>query len=422
MSPRRLVVGLLAVAWALNSGIALAQQDEETAAEEETDAAAAAGGDQTLMTILAVLAQGLAIPNVVARTDDNIETLRNALESPETKSRLLNTYLVGDHGWQFLRDVNFKFKAFEADAANEAALGFSYDYQKSLQDYELKCSAKFCAQGLDLSLSAMGNVAFDSERNPNDFLETALSFAFFRSIGGVSEASAAISQSVRELRAAFIAAETEDEEEAAIHKLEELVRPTLTDQFYWEAAGDVSLESDQKFDSKQLVYGVHALFEVKGWSDDSAFAKFNILDYPFAALRALTGYETCSGGSACFVPRGTSVPTLLVGLARVSPEDEDPRALAGDTSDFDRMRFEASFRTPIARVGDDRLYVSANYRYYKELDASPAVRGLGLDSFDYYTVVLGGSEGIYVSFTEGQLPLDVASDRVFELGYQFHLQ
>ncbi len=422
MSPRRLGVGLLAFAWALSSGSALAQQDDETAAEE-SESAAAAGGDPTLTTILAVLAQGLAVPNVVARTDENIETLRSVLESPQTNSRLLNTYLAGDHGWQFLRDVNFKFKAFEADAANEAALGFSYDYQKSLQDYELKCSAKFCAQGLDLSLSAIGNVAFDSERNPNDFLETALSFAFFRSVGGVSEPSAAVLESVRKLRTDFIAAETEDEEEAAVRQLEELVRPILTDQFYWEAAGDVSLESDQKFDSKQLVYGVHALFEVKGWSDESAFAKFNILDYPFAALRALTGYESCSGGgSACFVPRGTSVPTVLLGLARVSPEDDDPRALAGDTSDFDRMRFEASFRTPIARLGEDRLYVSANYRYYKELDASAAVRSLGLDSFDYYTVVLGGSEGIYVSYTEGQLPLDVASDRVFELGYQFNLQ
>ena len=422
MSPRRLGAGLLAVAWALSSGLALAQQDDETAAEE-SEAAGAAGGDQALATIVTVLMQGLAVPDVVARTDDNIEALRNSLESPQTQSRLLNTYLTGDHGWQFLRDVNFKFKAFEADAANEAALGFSYDYQKSLQDFALECSAKFCTQGLDLSLSAIGNVAFDSERNPNDFLETALSFAFFRSVGGVSELSDAIRQRVRELQAAFISAETEEEEEAAIGKLQDLVRPTLTDQFYWEAAGDVSLESDQKFDSKQLVYGVHALFEVKGWSDDSAFAKFNILDYPFAALRALTGYESCGGGgSACFVPRGTSVPTVLLGLARVSPEDDDPRAVAGDTSDYDRMRFEASFRTPIARLGEDRLYISANYRYYKELDASAGVRSLGLDSFDYLTVVLGGSEGIYVSYTEGQLPLDVASDRVFELGYQFNLQ
>ena len=183
--------------------------------------------------------------------------------------------------------------------------------RRASRSHGLACSAKVCTQGLDLSLSAIGNVAFDSERNPNDFLESALSFAFFRSVGGVSESSAAISQSVQELRAAFIEAETEEEEEAAIHKLEELVRPTLTDQFYWEVAGDVSLESDQKFDSKQLVYGVHGLFEVKGWSDDSVFAKFNILDYPFAALRALTGYESCGGGgSACFVPRGTSVPTL----------------------------------------------------------------------------------------------------------------
>jgi hypothetical protein len=418
----RRVLAVLAVAWALSSSSVDAQQNDAAATEAAEDKIAADDG-QALATIAAVLAQGLAIPGIVTRSDETIEILRNVLESPQTESRLLNTYLEGDHGWQFLRDVNFKFKAFEADAADDAALGFSYDYQKSVQSHALACSAKACAQGLDLSLSAVGNVAFDSERNPNDFLETALSFAFFRSVGGVSQLSDRAFTQVQQLRAAFVAAKTADSEEAIIRQLQELVRPALTDQFYWEAASDISLESDQNFDRKQLVYGVHALLEVKGWSDDSAFAKFNLLDYPFAALRAFTGYESCSGGgSACFVPRGTSLPTVLVGIARVSPQDNDPRALVGEAADFDRLRIEASFRTPIARAGEDRLYISANYRYYKELDASAAVRSLGLDSFDYYTVVLGGSEGVYVSYTEGKLPLDVISDRVFELGYQFNLR
>ena len=415
MRLRCLFASLLAVAWPLGAGFA-------QAASEPDDEAGSGDDDRAGAAILAVLAQGLAVPGVVERNDVNIAALRNVLESPQTQSRLLNTYLAGDHGWQFLRDVNFKFKAFEADAANDTALGFSYDYQNSMQSHELACSAQGCAQGLDLSLSANGNVAFDSERNPNDFLETALSFAFFRSIGGVSQPSDADFQKLANLRAEFIAAETEQAEEAAVSELQRLVRPALTDQLYWEVAGDASVESDQKFDSKQWVYGVHALIEAKGWSNDSPYARFNILDYPFAALRALTGYETCKGGSECFIPRGTSLPTLLLGFARVSPQDNDARALAGATEAFNRLRFEASFRTPIARVGEDRLYVSANYRYYEELDAAANVRRLGLDSFDYYTVVLGGSEGIYVSFTEGQLPLDAAKDRVFELGYQFHLQ
>jgi hypothetical protein len=49
------------------------------------------------------------------------------------------------------------------------------------------------------------------------------------------------------------------------------------------------------------------------------------------------------------------------------------------------------------------------------------VKSLGLDDFSFYTIVLGGSQGVYVSYSDGRLPLDAASDQVFELGYQFHL-
>jgi hypothetical protein len=400
------------------SSLATAAEPTEPAAETTP---AATGGGTAATTLIALIEHGLSQPAAGARTGETIEAARNALESPETQSRILNTYLASDHGWQFLRDVNFKFKAFEADSA-EAALGFSYDYKKSLQGYELACAADTCVRGLDLNLAANGNVAFNAERNPNNLLDTALSFAYFQSTGGVSKPSDASVQQFRVLRDKFVVAESEAEEEAIVRQIEDLVRPALTDQFYWEVAGDATLESNQQFTQKQWTYGVHGVFEVKGWSDDSAFAKFNLFDYPFAALRALTGYENCpGGGSACFIPRGTALPTVLLGIARVTPEDDDPRAQAGDSSDFDRVRFEASFRTPIARVGDDRLYVSVNYRYYKELDASAGVKSLGLDEFSFYTIVLGGSQGVYVSYSDGRLPLDAASDQVFELGYQFHL-
>jgi hypothetical protein len=420
MSVHRL--GALIALFVLTSApfVAIAAEPTDPAAAEETALPGSEGGTAAT-TLLLLIQNGLVQPALGARTEETIETVRNALESPETQSRVLNTYLASDHGWQFLRDVNFRFKAFEADSA-EAALGFSYDYKKSLQGYELACGADTCVRGLDLNLAANGNVAFNEERNPNNLLDTALSFAYFQSTGGVSKPSDATTQQFRALRDQFVLAESEEEEEAIVRKIEDLVRPVLTDQFYWEVAGDVSLESNQQFTRKQWTYGVHGVFEAKGWSNDSAFAKFNLFDYPFAALRALTGYENCpGGGSTCFIPRGTALPTVLVGFARVTPEDDDPRAQAGDTSDFDRVRFEASFRTPIARVGDDRLYVSVNYRHYKELDASAGVKSLGLDDFSFYTIVLGGSQGVYVSYSDGRLPLDAASDQVFELGYQFHL-
>ena len=355
-------------------------------------------------------------------TEETLDVVRSTLESPETQSRLLNAFIDGDHGWQFLKDVNFKVKTFESENSGEAALGFSYDYSKSVQSHDLSCSRKACTRALDLQLMASGNVAADAELNPNNFLETQLSFAWFQSTGGVTEVSDAHRAQFRKLRTEFIDAEGDsDEEEQAVRNIEDLVRPLLSDQFYWEIAADAALESDQEFESKQWAYGVHAVFEVKGWNDAGALAKFNVLDYPFAALRALSGYETCTGGgSSCFKPRGTAWPSLLVGLDRVSGAANTPRELAGETGDYDRLRLEASFRTPLARYGDDRLFISINYRHYEELDAPPSVQAADLDSFEYFTVALGGEDGIYVSYTDGRLPLDLVDDQVFELGYQFH--
>jgi hypothetical protein len=347
-------------------------------------------------------------------TDEIIDGARELLGSPDTHSRVLNALIAGDHGWQFLKDIDFKVKTFEADDGGEAGLGFSYEYSKSLQGHDVRCARAACIRGLDLQFDANGNVAVDSDRNPNDFLETHLSFAFFQSLGGVSQPSEQTRRQFTQLQRAFIAAEGDsDEEEQAVRDIEKLVRPLLSDQFYWEIAGDTAFESDQKFEATQWTYGFHAAFDIKAWNDSSPFATFNLFDYPFAALRTLSGYGP-------FKPSGTAWPSLLIGLDQVDPGEDTPRALAGETGSFDRLRFEASFRTAVARHGNDDLYVSVNYRYYKERNAPAVVRDLELDSFRYVTVVLGGNNGLYVSYTDGKLPLDVADDRVFELGYQFH--
>ena len=248
------------------------------------------------------------------------------------------------------------------------------------------------------------------------------SFAFFQSTGGVTRPTSDQKKKITKLRNDFIAADlNSDEEEQAVQAIEGLVRPLLSDQFYWEIAGDATFESDQEFAARQWAYGIHAVFEIKAWNDDSAWAKFNVIDYPFAALRTLTAYESCaSGGSACFKPRGTAWPSVLVGLDRVSGAEDTPREAAGETSDYDRLRLEASFRTPIARYGDDEIYISVNYRYYEERDAPPAVKAADLDSSKLFTIVLGGEDSIYVSYTDGRFPFDLVDDQVFALGYQVH--
>ncbi len=370
-------------------------------------------------TLIGILSNGVSDKNTGSGFRESIDSLKNSFESPTSQSKILNSYLKSSSGWQFLKDVNFQFKAFDVDDQPDSALGFSYDYQKSIEDHELSCdTSASCVMGLDLSFSSKGNFAFDKDKNPNDFLSSSLQFDFFRSVGG--SLSGPMSEQILKLDEAFANAETEEDEEAVVQELIALVKPNLTNQFYFEFGGHASLESNQRFSQKQWVYGFHTAIEVKSWSEQSAFSKFNFFDYPFALLRALSGYELCEGKfSDCFKPRGTSLPVLQLGLSRVSPENDDPRKNAGDDSDFNRIEAELSFKTPIARVGENAVYIAMNYRYFKEIDAAPAVENADLDRFDFFTITLGGDEGLFVSYTDGKLPMDFTDDRVFELGYQF---
>ena len=376
-----------------------------------------------LEDIILVSGTGVGTPNEDQRDRATIDTLRAALSSPETLNRVVNTFLTTDSGWQFLKDVNFEFMTFQSDDIEQPGLGFSFNYQKQLKDHDLACEndGESCIRGLGMSFDTSGTFAFDKENNPQDLITAKLDFDYFQSRGGRADVDA---DHVLELEQAFVSATTPEEEEAATLAVVQLVRPSLTNQFYYSVGGDVSFESNQQFTTKQTLYGVHLALDFKDWAGTSAWTTFNFLDYPFAALRALTGYdcETLADGRRdCFQPNGTSWPTLLFRSSRVKPDDDDPRSLAGDSSEFTRMDFEASFRTPVARLADDELYITVNYRFYAEHDPSSLVEAAELDEFEYFTVTVGGNRGMYLSYSDGKLPLAFADDQVVEIGFRTHL-
>ena len=400
--------------------------------DADTPEADAAAPDATaLVGILVGAADGGT--GVATENDDrdreSVDLFRAALKSPETLNKVLETFVTTDSGWQFLKDVNFELKAFDSKDGGEPGLGFSFDYQKELTDHDLACdaeaTAKGCIRGLSLSFDTEGSVAFDKDDNPKDLITAELDFDYFHSKGGRARVDA---DRVLELEEAFASAATPEETEVATRRIVDLVRPSLTNQFYYAFGGDVSIESNQRFTTKQTLYGVHLAIDFKDWSGTSAWSTFNFFDYPFAALRALTGYDCPRSAPTdgtprpkCFQPSGTAWPTLLFRASRVKPEDDDPRALAGDTSNFTRLDFEASFRTAVARLADDDLYITLNYRRYEERDPSLLVQAADLDDFEYFTVTIGGDDGMYVSYADGKLPLAFADDQVVELGFKTHL-
>ncbi len=384
----------------------------------------------------ALFASGLSKPVVGNVSAAGKELLNDILHSPETLNKANELLRQGSHGWAFLKDINFKFKAFQATQADaKASLGFEYSFDRSLAQGDVSCNA--CARGLDLSVHADGNVAFDKDLNPNDFLDTRVSFSFFQSTGGLAEPTDEQRREFVDVSMAAAQLKRADDPkkfDALVARMLEIGRSRLTTQYYLEASGNAHLESNQTFTQKQYVFDARLMGEIKAWGSLGAtdfnsldnWSKFNLLDYPFALLRVLTGFDSCTDASGtsrpCFLPRGVSLPTISVAIGTVKPQGDDPRtALAGPGS-YTRLSAEASFKTPVATMGGKQVSVAMNYRLYDELHPPAAVTAAGLNRFNYFVVTLGTQKGPFVSYSTGQLPFDLKSDKVYSLGFQTYLQ
>lgn len=281
---------------------------------------------------------------------------------------------------------------------------------------------------LSAGLRGSGQIAFDSADNPDNFVEAKLVGGFRRLAGGQFDFDAARTKRHQQLhwqQAKF--ASTDDEGYQAIEReLRKLIR---------EAGGpdsDVTvvdlnlvagLESNQEISTKQLVYGLEAQLAAAGWSGVHAehfeelplWGKANLLDYPFAMVRLLTKADKN------FIPSSTDLPVIRAGIAQVEPPDDDPRALAGDSSAFPRFDFEVSFKTRLAAAKGQQFYAALSFRKFQEIGADDVIKAAELDSYKYFVWLIGSEAGPYISYSVGRLPLDVTEDQTYKLGYQLHL-
>lgn len=336
----------------------------------------------------------------------------NILENTETLNKVLDTYVIEKTGISFLRDVNLRFKTFRANGEDgSAALGFSYSYSKDIKKH-LFSQDSVSSSGISFAIKADGNVAFDRRVNPQDFLDSKLSFHFFHSHGGVTDrADTTIANRLNKLEDELTNIIDPDSlrNSPVWKEFMSTVSNRLTTQFYVDFSLRAGLESNQDFSQKQYVYGAQLGFDLKAWNRNSTLANLNIFDWPFAVIRVLTGYDKDLS------PLGSTIPTVLVGIDGVNPEDDSLRAMVEDDSIYPRFSAEVSFKTPISKSA---AFV-ANFRYYKELGASSAVKTANIDEFLYFTSAVTLSNGLFVSYTTGKLPFDAKNDQVYELGFHY---
>lgn len=348
------------------------------------------------------------------------DNLKQSLGNPDVLNKIVENFIKS-------KDLTLEFKTFKADG-KDASLGLSYEYSKDISDIplfdsckpEIECANDQWISGLNLNFKAAGNVAFKNEDNPNDFLETKLSLFAYGAYGGPQRVPLEDQINLNEIIDALVVSEDPSTDTRFI-KGKQILNPYLDDYYYFQIGLDAAYETDQAFEATQFVGSIRAGLDIKSWKRNSIISRLNIPDYPFALIRMLSGYDKCENSAIkCFSPRGSTFPTAAIALGRVEPDSDGPRGKIGDESSYYRFNSEISFRTPMARIMGKTAYFGANYRYYKELAPSTVVETAGLDDYSMLVLSVTSETGIFVTYSTGELPLDVKRDKTIELGFQKH--
>ncbi|OCX54238.1 hypothetical protein BEL04_08250 [Mucilaginibacter sp. PPCGB 2223] len=317
---------------------------------------------------------------------------------------------------RFIRDLNVKFKVFQADNL-PPGLGFSYQYANSwVKNNTDRSHAYHYSRSLDLDFS--GNVAFKKVYNPSNFLESKAAYNGTFFWGGFARKNTrSEADQLRALKLSYSdAVHAGDNAKAIYLKARGDSLTHVTDQYYIGITGNASYESNQDFSKTQFVPGILINAGINGFSSYSHLQWFNFPDYPFALLRWLTNTTDY------FAPSGVSVPQVLFGLDYVTPINDSLRnAVTGNLAAFERLRFEASFKTLAAKALGQSFWFSANYRWYGQLNASQALVNAHMAHFNYFVCALAASNGFFASYSVGQLPFDQKSATVYGIGFNYNL-
>jgi hypothetical protein len=355
------------------------------------------------------------IENVGLSKDGVRDAVRRLLADPEVLNSLLEAAVEGHRRPPLLKSLKVRFATFEAAESESRGLGLNYSYSYSVKRQDFSTSVA-SATGLDLRLNANGNVAFDRKINPRDFLKSDLALSFFMSRGGANATTPETQARLADLRNVLAKFETEAELERSSEMAEyvRLVSGSLTTQTVLDLTGNSGLESDQSFQRKSYVYGGRVGLDIKAWNPGSRLAQWNVFDWPFAALRRLNGTDST------FAPLGSTIPTVLAGIALVDPQDDDGREAFGALDAYPRLNLEGAFRTLALDGPTGPIYFQSGVRWYHEINAPAGIRQAKLHTFSYVALALVSDQGPYVSYSKGRLPFDLRKDEVYELGFKMY--
>lgn len=295
--------------------------------------------------------------------------------------RLLKSAIVSSA----LKDkpLKLEFKSVEADKADSNVLGLAYEYNYT---FEFEGTDESTRE-FDLEFTSEGFITQNEEENPRNLLEAqlVLSGKLHTDIKPVTD------EWSNKLKDLVIDAATGDKQaQKEMYSMLDEVGEQYSGFYFLKYGLDVGIESDQAFDAKNKIY-----------------SGFLYGQYDFMNRNTFLGNLGVTVGA-------------LTSIGKVDPSDETPRAMAGDDSDFYRMKGEFTAAIPLGTYGKYPIDLQFNYRTYYEISASDLVKDAGLDRHHLRTWSLTGPYGMYVSYSSGELPFDLSSESTVELGVKWY--
>jgi hypothetical protein len=364
----------------------------------------------------------IASLNANGNSESNvIKIINGIIKNPDLynsvwKRFIDQAYNMDSTKWKFVKGLNLKLKTFQNADSSSSSLGLTYEvdfnYEKFVRRKETRIMHSF-------GLSTTGNIAFNSKINPNDFLETKVNYSFAHFIGGTLKTDNSTYYSkLNELENSLSRIKDMQSNEA-MSLWEQFGKSfVFSNQFYYNISPKLGFESNQDFSKTQITPGMNLGLGLKAWdlSRTNILHIFNIVDYPFALVRLITGTDKC------FTPYGSTIPTVQVGINYVVPTNDTTRKrIVGNLNPYPRFNIETSFRSLVSRINKEFIYFNADLRFYNEINAPHSIKAANLNKFMYFVMNLESTTGFYISYSTGKLPFDQKSSQVYSIGFTYKL-
>lgn len=286
------------------------------------------------------------------------------------------------------KSFEFKFKTLEAKNG-ESVIGVSYEIEKNIKNIIVDTAGGKWNKSYSMGFNASGTVTQNKLENPRNFLNTTVEFntIYYSKIERHSDEYADELDDLIKVLARCSEEKSNSSECQSARKKQKLIMQEISAYNIFEFGFDAGYETDQSFSVKQEKISLVAFSHFDYFKEDSFLGATQIK------------------------------PALLLSLDSIDPNEETPRAKAGDNSSYYRFSGEVSLSMPIDTESKVPLTLAYNYRYYDEISASQVVKDANLDSYHLRTWSLAAANGLFLSYSEGRLPFDLNDDNVVELGW-----